>query len=980
MEASSSNLLVPLHTVGFVTDEVPFVLEKLGDEYFITVAAGNYYQVYDLDQLRIRYISQRMDGRIECLASRHETVYVSMGSRVEGHNRHERTFELEHRSGVKGMLVLGELLISWDRDTVLVSEVGSGSMRCEIHVDLDVSEEIIAVLHPPTYLNKVLVVTSGRCELWNVNSRKMIHRFGSIQEVLGSAKSVEAVLDGSRGRRRIIAAEVSSHPDVVGLGTSGGEVYTLDLANDIVLLSLEHMPEQRGVSSLSFSSERPWLISGCENGDVVLWDLENARVLSILDSAHESEVVKVQFVPGVSMFVTSGRDNSILEFVIDNQNSPPRELRSRRGHLGSIVRAQFYNALPEKSRDLLCISNFKNRGYLGKTSTIQQHQNRIFSQNALKKKSNEKFKFSFNRLPPVTDVSFAESRHFDWPNIVTIHQGMHEAFVWSGHNSALTPSLISLESLQRPDSSRQPSDGHHSGFVSRGLTAKRKSLPLAKAISVSGCGNYVVIGYSDGSIHRFNLQSCMHSGELRLPENSEINLPTMEILSVHISQSTMALCVIRDLDNYYLSSWSIKPVRYLDTKTIMSRASLIKDEQSPETFVSRVFGYLIAFGFPNGRAILYDFQSHIISREFQCGHDNILDIAMSSDSRWIAVSTKSCELFIFDIISSNLLDWVRFRSPALCCIFDHSDAFLITSHAKSKGTLSVWANKHALSVSVGVEGLSSPPLEPYCIEDPPNKVLSAEGPGEISESSGSTEVSETGGSGPLESDMPVSGDCDPSQPERRLMSFSGIPFSTLQAILFIDEIKERNRPIEPPKKPENAPFFLPNTTEFSSAVHRSSSEDGQDEAVSRDLSSSKEPSSPLRTDLQTLLEEVSLDDPDAFSRITCLLRSKSPSGVNLLLRQLGPLGGGTFKELSQMIRYFKVATLSRTESELIQTYLNIFLTIHSATILENESEFAEVRDVILELNGLLRSDWDSFQGRLQNISCFLKFVTNIQMD
>ncbi|KAF7457590.1 WD domain, G-beta repeat-containing protein [Cryptosporidium felis] len=976
MQANSSNLLVPLHSIGFVTDDVPFVLEKIGDEYFIVVGTGHYYQVYDLDQLRIRYISQRLEDKIDHLAARYETVYVSMGNKIEGHNRHEKTFETEHKSKVKGMIVLGELLISWDKEVVAVNYLNSEEHSIKIRPEMDTSEVIVSVLHPITYLNKILVVTSKGCELWNINTQKMIHRFGSIRETLSSTRRMEEKLGGTEGIE-ITTAVSTSHPDVVGIGTQNGVIYTLDIANDIILLSLEHRPEQGGVKSISFCSDKSILVSGCENGDLVLWDLEDVRVLSVLDSVHESEVVKVQFVPGVMMFVTSGCDNALIEFVIDNQNSPPRELRSRRGHLSSIKKAQFYNALPEKSRDLLCISSFKKSGYLGKTSTIQQHQNRIFSQNSLRKKFNEKYQFSFRRLPPIIDFSFAESRHFDWPNIVTIHRGMHEVFIWSGHNFALTPKLITLEGVRGLETGSKISASPHSS-LSYGLTAKKKSLPKAKAISVSGCGNYVVVGYFDGTLHRFNLQSGIHSGELCFSENSGINLPTMEILSLHVSNSTVVLCVSRDLDNYYLSTWSIKPIKYINTKTILKR-DFLHGQENEESFVSKLFGYLLAFGLSNGRVILYDFQSQIISREFQCGTNNILDITISSDSRWIVVSTADCELYIFDIISSTLLDWVRFKSPAVSCIFDHSDAFLITSHEETKGLLSVWANKHALSISTMGDGSFKPPSEPFFIEDPPNRVLSLEDP-EESPSDGNTTTSDFVKDNPFneDSDSPEKGDFSQNN---KLMSLSGVPFSTLQAILFIDEIKERNKPIEPPKKPENVPFFLPNTTEFSSATSKGSkAEDGQNAIDSKELSQSKIPSAPLKTELQLLLESYSTEDSTTFSEITKLLKSKSPSGVNLLLRQLGPLSGGTFEELSRMIHYFNFSVLNRSDSDIIQTYLCIFLTIHSTAIIENKEEFKNSQDIFKNLNKLVKRDWDSLQGKLQNISCFLKFVTNIQLE
>ncbi|KAH7647037.1 hypothetical protein FG379_002728 [Cryptosporidium bovis] len=983
MRKESSNLLVPLHSIGFVTDDTPFCLEKIGDEYFIVVATGNYYQVYDLDQLRIKYISQRMNMRICNLTAKYESVYVSMGNKVEGYSRHEKIFELdEHLTNILGMLVLGEYFVSWDEETVLVSDLKLGFVINRLKLDLDMNDKIVSVIHPETYLNKVLVVTSRGCELWNVNTNKKIHRFKSIDEILLGSRFNGFGLVNSKFEKatKIISTAKSPHPDIIGVGTQNGFIYTLDIANDIVLVSLEHMPEQKGVTSMSFCTERALLGSGCENGDIVIWDLENARAIHILESVHESKVVKIQFVPGVSIFVTSGCDNALLEFVIDNIERPPRELRSRRGHLNSIGKMVFYNALPEKSCDLLCFSNYKNCGYLGKTSTIQQHQNRIFSQNSLKKKFNEKQQFPFNRIPPIIDFSFSESRHYDWPNIVTIHEGMHEVFIWSGHNFALTQRLLTLDNNFISNGNKQSKYGHSQNNY-HGLTAKRRALPLAKAVSVSECGNYVVVGYENGSVYRFNLQSGVCSGEFSFLKNSGIHLQTFEILYIHISLSTLVICVSRDLNSYYVTTWSIKPIGHLSTNNICKRLNL-DDSKEGERFISKIFGYLLAFGFSDGKVVLYDFQSQVISREFQHNSHKITDIAISSDYRWVIVSTISGELFIYDMISSTLIDWVKFNSPVLCCVFDHSNSFIITSHDNSKGVLSVWANKRALTVSVGLDGLTSAPSEPFLIEDPPEKILYFEDSETIIESNKDKKpqtLLKSDSELNLNSELNESKNIDLSQ-DKKLLSFSGIPFSTLQAILYIDEIKERNKPIEPPKKPESAPFFLPNTTEFSKlALKKEEIEANNDkiDSTSSKIIDKNSADLTLRTELQEVLTNFDLENIDD---VTNLLKSKSPSGVNYLIRQLGPLSGGSFDEICKMILYFNHSILNRTDSELIQTYLNLFLTTHSATIIENKEEFRHIKGEIDRLNSLVLSDWDSLQNRLQSISCFLKFATNIQMD
>ncbi|KAH8740456.1 hypothetical protein FG386_002968 [Cryptosporidium ryanae] len=985
MRKGSSNLLVPLHSIGFVTDDVPFCLEKIGDEYFIVVATGNYYQVYDLDQLRIKYISRRMDMKICGLATKYESVYVSMGNKVEGYNRHEKIFELnKHSMNILGMLVLGEYLVSWDEESVLVSDLNSDFLVNKLELDLDANDKIVSIIHPETYLNKVLVVMSRGCELWNVNTNKKIHRFKSIDEILLKSRFTGFGLANLNSKfervTQILSTAKSSHPDIIGIGTQNGFIYTLDIANDIILVSLEHMPEQKGITSMSFCTEKTLLSSGCENGDVVVWDLENARVMHILESVHESKVVKIQFVPGVSIFVTSGCDNSILEFVIDNVEKPPRELRSRRGHLNSIEKMSFYNALPEKSCDLICFSNYKNSGYLGKTSTIQQHQNRIFSQNSLKKRFNEKQQFPFNRLPPVLDFSFAESRHYDWPNIVTIHKGMHEAFIWSGHNFALTQRLLTLENTAVSSGNKQSKYGLHNNYY--GLTAKKRALPIAKAISVSECGNYVVVGYENGSVYRFNLQSGICSGELLFPKDSGIHLQTFQILSIHFSLSTLVICISMDLNNYYATTWSIKPIGHLSTNVICNRLNL-DDPKEDERFISRIFGYLLAFGFSDGKVILYDFQSQVVSREFQHKSHKITDISISSDYRWILVSTISGELFIYDMISSVLIDWVKFNSPVLCCVFDHSNSFIITSHDNSKGVLSIWANKKALTVSSGLDGFSSAPSEPFLIEDPPERVLYFENSETVpdpNKKKGARTLSEPDYKLNVKPELNDDKNIDLSQGEK-LMSFSGIPFSTLQAILYIDEIKERNKPIEPPKKPESVPFFLPNTTDLPKLALKNKEveveESNNNKKASSKIIDKVTGDLVLKTELQEMLTNFNSEN---ITDITDLLKSKSPSGVNYLIKQLGPLSGGGFDEISKMILYFNYAILNKADSELIQTYLNLFLTTHSTTIIENKEEFQHLKEEIDRLNFLVLNEWESLQNRLQSISCFLKFVTNIQMD
>lgn len=43
------------------------------------------------------------------------------------------------------------------------------------------------------------------------------------------------------------------------------------------------------------------------------------------------------------------------------------------------------------------------------------------------------------------------------------------------------------------------------------------------------------------------------------------------------------------------------------------------------------------------------------------------------------------------------------------------------------------------------------------------------------------------------------------------LTWSGMPQSYWHTLFALDAVKERNRPVEPPKAPARAPFFLPST-------------------------------------------------------------------------------------------------------------------------------------------------------------------------
>ena len=185
--------------------------------------------------------------------------------------------------------------------------------------------------------------------------------------------------------------------ETVGVGLSDGRIVILDLLNDFVLMTFKQ--EEGAVTSLSFRTDGNWkegvaaagvkrtereaskrgggdsdsgsgsddsgsdsdsdsdddtqerskskmlVASGCESGDVFLWDLHHQRLHSSLRACHgNARVSGVHFVHGEPALLTAGADNALRFYVFDNHDGTARLLRSREGHELPPTTVQFYGA------------------------------------------------------------------------------------------------------------------------------------------------------------------------------------------------------------------------------------------------------------------------------------------------------------------------------------------------------------------------------------------------------------------------------------------------------------------------------------------------------------------------------------------------------------------------------------------------------------------------------------------------------------
>ena len=89
-------------------------------------------------------------------------------------------------------------------------------------------------------------------------------------------------------------------------------------------------------------------------------------------------------------------------------------------------------------------------------------------------------------MPPMTDIAAETAREKDWDNIATTHLGLGVVTTWSYDKLKMGEIKLLPEKFK----------------FNLNITAT--------AVAITQCGNFVIIGYNNGHVERFNIQSGLH--------------------------------------------------------------------------------------------------------------------------------------------------------------------------------------------------------------------------------------------------------------------------------------------------------------------------------------------------------------------------------------------------------------------------------------------------------------------------------------
>ena len=110
---SAAALFYPFRALGYVTEGVPFATQRRGTETFVTVSAGNAWQIYNCDKLRLVLVGPQLRSEIRALAAKNDLTFAGVGNDIVVCRRAHRVCTFEgHAEAIVHLHCFGTKLIS----------------------------------------------------------------------------------------------------------------------------------------------------------------------------------------------------------------------------------------------------------------------------------------------------------------------------------------------------------------------------------------------------------------------------------------------------------------------------------------------------------------------------------------------------------------------------------------------------------------------------------------------------------------------------------------------------------------------------------------------------------------------------------------------------------------------------------------------------------------------------------------------------
>ncbi|KAG7730522.1 hypothetical protein KL933_000317 [Ogataea haglerorum] len=862
-----SKIFAPFRVIGHVSNGTPFAVGTLGQSFYIATVVGRSFQIYDAATLHLLFVSStQTETPIRSIAAHFHYIFCSYGNKVGIFRRGklEKELSLPTAETIRKVIIFGNYLVACTESSLFVFEKKDEKYPTEYYGELKVNAlngEIVDIAHPPTYINKVVVATTSHLLIFNVRTAKMV--FLS-----------EEFVDG------ITCVETAPALDILAVGNGVGSFTIYNLKKGKILRTISTGSKSK-ITSLSFRTDgSPHVVCSLVNGDLFFYDLEKKTRVHVLRNAHREVsggVSKVQFLNGQPILVTTGADNSLKEYVFDpplSDNSavvsPPRHLRSRGGHSAPPTCITFGD-----SKSHFIQSASQDRSFwtfsLRKDAQSQEMSQRQSAMKDGKRQSGVSSTFK-DKFPPITMIAQENAREGDWANIVTAHQDETFARTWDSRNKKVSKHVL---------------DTIDGGIV--------------KAVNITQCGNFALVGSSNGGIGVYNLQS----GKLR--KNYKLHKKAVTGVAVDGMNRKMVSCALDGLVGFYDFSQS----KFLGKLQLDAPITQMVYHRGSD---------LVAFALDDLSIVVVDSSTQKVVRQL-FGHSNrITAMDFSPDGRWIVSASLDSTIRTWDLPTGGCIDGIMVPNTVTCLKMSPLGDYLATTHVNGVG-ISLWTNKAQFkpisTKHVEEEEFATMMLPNVSGEDGSGILEGAFAEGEEYSSGTYVSVDQLG---------------------KDLVTLSLHSRSKFNTIMHLDTIKKRNKPLEPPKKPESAPFFLQQTSEEKKTEMES-------QLMTLDPSGAS-----FESDFTRLLRQGADSGYDKFIEY---LVDMSPATLDLELRTLQTTE--PFTELKRFVDAISHGLKQNRNYEILVAVVSVFFRIHGDVLYNVQGEVVQAleewRSVASQIDG-----------------------------
>ncbi|TMW68031.1 hypothetical protein Poli38472_007703 [Pythium oligandrum] len=783
-----------------IVDDLPIVWYSMGKESFAVASLGKSFVVYKCDKLTPVLVSPQLPKKIVALnvLPKKQLTFTACGREILVWKRVEHVHTLSgHKGTIKQLLTVGTILFSLDdARTIRIWDLETMEQLNELSFPVTFTPSVM--LHPSTYLNKILVGSEeGALELWNIRTMKCIYSFKGWNSAVTTLEQSPAV-------------------DVVGVGLANGRVVMHHLQFDKLVLDFQQ--EQGKVTALSFRTDSgasaPFVVTGTTTGDIAVWNLESKRLESMIPSAHQGAITSLVFLQNEPLLLSTGVDNSIKMWIFDHlTGGTARLLKSREGHMAPPTRIRYYGnntlaTMADGADGTSCqiLSAGQDRAFRVFHTAREQQSTEMSQGPMLKKAKKLHVRVEDLKLPPISQFAAMETRERDWANVVTCHENESAAYVWRFEHRAIGKKI-----LRQFDPSFRVTPGSEEDL--------RRQKTQATCVAISTCGNFALVGSIGGAIYRYNMQSGEKRGSYPTAATPKpkmiraLTLPGSEIKEeedhsiTHIHDGPVSGVVVDALNAQVVSAGIDGKLKFWDFRT---QALLFQIDLGNDSPISQIELHrdsnLLAVASDDQVIRVFDVQTRKLVRRFQGHNHRITDLQFSRDARWLFSSSADASLRVWDIPTAKCVDWVKFQKPVTGLTVSPTGEFLATTHVGHVG-IYLWANR-AFFMDVF---LDSEPQEPVLLDMPVplNEVENEDALGYGTERNPVVVVKN--GEKVEETEAPQAdenGRVEVEPLDSSLITLSNAPRAFWESLFHLELIKKRNKPIEPPKAPEKAPFFL----------------------------------------------------------------------------------------------------------------------------------------------------------------------------